>query len=99
MLPCRQYEVTFTEPDRHSFFSFLSKASSVVTLDFDEPSEAAYLEAGKAVVNRSEMLIAVWDGLPAKGLGGTADIVNFARENSKRVLHIDTLAHAVSQLS
>ena len=96
VLPCRQYEATFSESDRHIFFSFLSKASSVVTLNFDKPSEVAYLDAGKEVVSRSETLIAVWDGLPAKGLGGTADVVHFARERLKRVLHVDTSTHVVS---
>jgi hypothetical protein len=73
----------------------LSKASSVVTLGFAESSEKAFYEAGKEVVERSEMLIAVWDGLAARGLGGTADIVYFAQSHSKRVLHLDTLAQVV----
>ena len=41
------------------------------------------------------MLIAIWDGLAAKGLGGTADIVRFAQSRSMRVLHIDTVARAI----
>jgi hypothetical protein len=64
-------------------------------LDFAEPTEKAFYEAGKEVVNRSEILIAVWDGKAARGLGGTADIVHFAQSRSKRVLHLDTIAHAI----
>jgi hypothetical protein len=36
------------------------------------------MEGGKVVVDRAEVLIAVWDGLPARGLGGTADVVAYA---------------------
>jgi hypothetical protein len=30
-------------------------------------------------VNRSDRLLAVWDGKPAQGLGGTGDIVAYAK--------------------
>ena len=95
VLPCERYEETFSELDRETYHDLLSKAISVVALDFVKPTEMAFYEAGKQVVNRSEILIAVWDGLAARGLGGTADIVRFAQSRSKRVLHIDTKTHAV----
>jgi hypothetical protein len=31
-------------------------------------------------VDRSSVLVAVWDGQPARGLGGTADVVAYARQ-------------------
>jgi hypothetical protein len=34
------------------------------------------------VVEASELLVAVWDGEPARGLGGTADVVAYAREGA-----------------
>ncbi len=57
-------------------------------LDFAEPSEAAFMAAGEAVVGRCQVVIAVWDGLPAAGLGGTADAVARARELGRRVIVI-----------
>jgi hypothetical protein len=33
-----------------------------------------------AVVQRSDVLLAVWDGLPARWFGGTGDVVAYARE-------------------
>lgn len=95
VLPCERYEETFSEKEREAYSYLLSRADSVVALDFVEPTERAFYEAGKEVVNRSEMLIAVWDGRAARGLGGTADIVHFAQSRSKRVLHLDTIAHAI----
>lgn len=41
--------------------------------------DAAYLECGLQTVESADLLIAVWDGMPARGLGGTGDVVAFAR--------------------
>ena len=38
-------------------------------------TEDAYRAAGEAVVERSDVLLAVWDGQPAKGIGGTGEVV------------------------
>ncbi|MEO5877101.1 MAG: hypothetical protein ABIQ26_19070, partial [Streptosporangiaceae bacterium] len=50
-----------------------------------EPTDEAYLVAGHRVVKRSDLLLAVWDGRPAGGLGGTADIVAYARDRGTEV--------------
>jgi len=52
--------------------------------------QAAYLAAGRRVVERSEAVIAVWDGQRARGPGGTADIVALARQSGKPVLWISS---------
>ena len=41
--------------------------------------------AGKAIAERSDLVLAVWDGRPAGGLGGTADVVKYARERGTTV--------------
>jgi hypothetical protein len=80
IIPSEGYENTFDDPDSLERYHFyLRNATSVYRLPFREPSEAAFFEAGKEVVNRSDRLIAVWDGKPAQGLGGTADIVAYAK--------------------
>jgi hypothetical protein len=38
----------------------------------------AYKAVGRYVVDHSDVLIAVWDGEPARGKGGTAEIVEYA---------------------
>ena len=38
------------------------------------------------MVDRSERLVAVWDGKPARGIGGTADIVSYARQKGVPVV-------------
>ncbi|HYV10092.1 MAG TPA: hypothetical protein VE980_04210 [Pyrinomonadaceae bacterium] len=86
VIPCRRYEETFPDPeDLTNFRTLLERAVSVETLSFDEPSEEAYLAAGCRVVDLSDVLLAIWDGQPARGKGGTGDIVEYARSRATRV--------------
>jgi hypothetical protein len=86
IVPSRNYERTFTTKEDLALFRSLLKAAHTVTrLDYEEPSEEAFLAAGKGVVDNCETLIAVWDGKPARGLGGTADVVRYARDTGKAV--------------
>jgi hypothetical protein len=86
IVPSRDYEQTFTaEEDLAGFRSLLEAAEAVTELDYAEPSEEAFLAAGKSVVDNCDRLIAVWDGRPARGLGGTADVVLYARDTGKAV--------------
>lgn len=45
----------------------------------DWSREAAYERAGRAVLDRCDVLLALWDGQPARGRGGTAELVADAR--------------------
>jgi hypothetical protein len=86
ILPSRDYEQTFAaSEDLACFRSLLEAANAVTRLDYAEPSEEAFLAAGKSVVDSCDVLIAVWDGEPARGLGGTADVVQYARDTGKSV--------------
>jgi hypothetical protein len=84
VIPCAGYEETFADRrDKDRYRTLLNSATSVVELPFPSPSEEAYFAAGQRVVDSCDELVAVWDGLPAKGRGGTADIVAYAREQRK----------------
>lgn len=86
ILPSAHYEDTFeTQTDRTAYRELLARASRVHQLEFSEPTEEAFFAAGKYVVERSQKLLAVWDGKPAAGLGGTADVVAYARERRVEV--------------
>jgi hypothetical protein len=61
--------------------------------------EGAVVAAGRRVVDLTEAMIAVWDGLPAHGAGGTADVVAYARRLGRRVVHINPLSNSVEVLS
>jgi hypothetical protein len=86
IVPSRNYEQTFAvREDLARFRSLLEAAHAVTRLDYAEPCEEAFLAAGKSVVDNCEALIAVWDGKPARGVGGTADVVRYARDRGKAV--------------
>jgi hypothetical protein len=44
-------------------------------------------------VDKSDMLIAIWDGKPAAGLGGTADAVGYALERRIKILQLNPVTH------
>lgn len=86
VVPSEKYVETFDDPlDRQQFDRLMNSAAAVEVLPFESPSEVAFLAAGRRVVDVSDVLVAVWDGKAARGLGGTADIVEYARASNREV--------------
>ncbi len=85
LIPSADYESTFDAAGRAGFEELLGRARSVIRLAYAEPSEEAFMAGGVAVVDRCDLLIAVWDGEPSRGLGGTADVVEYARDQGREV--------------
>ncbi len=80
-LPQSDYRVDFSsEESRRQFDALLAQAGQVVALPPAGTREEAYDQAGHYVVDWCDVLIALWDGHPARGQGGTADVVARARE-------------------
>ena len=61
------------------FRTLLAAAASTVVIPPQPTREDAYLAAGLAVLDRADVLVAIWDGEAARGRGGTAEIVEEAR--------------------
>ncbi|WP_262152228.1 hypothetical protein [Chryseobacterium foetidum] len=90
IIPCENYLSTFKKKeDILKFTSLLGLSKNVLTLNFEKPSEEAFYAAGQKILEYSTTIIAVWDGKPAKGLGGTGDIVKAALSFDKKVYHIN----------
>lgn len=70
------------------FRALLARAERVETLGHPEPTEDAFFHAGRRVADLAEVLVAVWDGEPARGLGGTGDVVDYARTTGCEVVII-----------
>jgi hypothetical protein len=76
-----QYRDSFPDAEaRRGYDELYGQASQVEALEHTESTEQAHMDAGKVMADRSGLLVAVWDGQPARGLGGTADVVAYARE-------------------
>lgn len=80
-LPVDDYETDFgSAASLAEFRDLLGRADEAVTLPPQGDRDRAYEAAGLAVLDRSEVLVAVWDGAGAHGVGGTADVVARARD-------------------
>ena len=97
VLPFAGIERTFAAEDLLEYRRLASHAS-VEILRTPGADEDAYLAAGRRVVELSDVMIAVWDAKPAKGKGGTADIVAFAVASGVPVVHINPIERRVTRL-
>jgi hypothetical protein len=97
IVPFADYNSKFkSRDDRQAYEQLLRRAVRVEVLQKKGSDEEAYFEAGKRVVDLADMVIAIWDGKPAVGLGGTGDIVKYARTCVKRLIHINPDTREVS---
>jgi hypothetical protein len=99
IIPCADYETTFDDSsDRDRYYALLSSAAESIQVGSGPPSEDAYYCAGREIVSRAQLVFAVWDGKKAKGLGGTADIVAFALDKGKAVIHINPNTSLIEEI-
>jgi hypothetical protein len=95
-LPPEDYCRDFSSPASVDEFDKFSKRHGTTsdTVRTDGPREKAYELAGHAVVDRSDVMIVVWDGEPARGRGGTAEIYSYAQRWQKPILLISIDHHS-----
>ncbi|MGH8899634.1 MAG: hypothetical protein ACRDZ4_22050 [Egibacteraceae bacterium] len=81
VVPAQRYRDSL-EPlsARETYDQLFASAFHVQRLPFVESTEESHMAAGRFIVESSDVLVAVWDGKPARGLGGTADVVGYAHE-------------------
>jgi hypothetical protein len=74
---------------RERFDALLERASCVLELPGD-PAHGldAYVMTGRATVAHCDVLIAVWDGLPPRGRGGTGEVVQLALTRGTAIIHV-----------
>ena len=86
VLPAADYRERKVKPDNAADFDSLIAAASVHTMPFAESNRDAYMAASEHVLSTVDSLIAVWDGGPSGGHGGTADVVEAARQQGLDVI-------------
>jgi len=100
IIPFDGYELKFTRgADRERYFRLLHQAAAIETLEKRESNEAAYFAAGQKIVESAEIIVAVWDGKPAAGLGGTGDMVAVALKKHKKIIHINPDTQKVERIN
>jgi len=94
-----EYEKDFDNAEsRREYRNLLHRATSVFELDGShERGPEAYLAVGRLLTTHCDVLIAVWDGKPATGVGGTGQVVEEALLLGVPVVRIDSRnTHAIS---
>ncbi|WP_156945004.1 hypothetical protein [Bradyrhizobium sp. Ec3.3] len=92
VIPLENYESYFpTNQSRSKYASLLNKSKTILRIgEAIQPKEAFY-SAGRRIVESTEVMAAVWDELPARGLGGTADVVKYAQQLKRPVFILNPI--------
>lgn len=80
IVPAARYREGLPEEHHPAYDALIARASEVVRLNHVESTSESHMDASLDMLNRADRLVAVWDGEPARGYGGTADIVEAARD-------------------
>jgi hypothetical protein len=84
------YRASLANPSaRERFDMLLEKATCLLELPGDpDDSLDAYVMTGRATVAHCDVLIAVWDGKPPRGRGGTGEVVQLALTRGTAIVHV-----------
>ena len=80
IIPAKEYRDCLPAKCRAEYDSLLALAGAVRQLPFAQANPQSEMAASQLMVDEADELYAVWDGLPARGYGGTADVVAYARQ-------------------
>jgi hypothetical protein len=84
IIPAADYDRIPDPVESARFQALLEAAAAVHRMPFDAVGPAAYFAASQELIRRSDVLLAVWDGGPPDGRGGTADAIEFARRSGRQ---------------
>ena len=87
----KDYETTFSNFAHKAVFrDLLRKADERVILSGSlRDANAGYVAVGLETLNRSDVVVTIWDGAPAQGRGGTPEILQCALERRLPIIWID----------
>ena len=94
-LPAVDFQRDFRPEEWAEVKPLLDRAEHLEVAAEPGSREEAYLSGGFEIVNKCDLLLAVWDGQPARGKGGTADIVAYARAMGRPVIILNPESKAV----
>lgn len=92
------YERFLRGRDLARYQALLPRCDQLVLEGHGRPNKA-FLAAGRYIVDHCAVLFAVWDGLPAGAMGGTGDIVAYARQIGRRIIHVNPVERTVTALA
>ncbi|MCZ0210715.1 hypothetical protein OZK63_35575 [Streptomyces sp. UMAF16] len=78
VVPATEYRQSLPNWHHPVYDRLLSRAADVHHTGITESTSQAHQAGSEILVGLVDELIAVWDGKPARGYGGTADVVAYA---------------------
>lgn len=99
-----------TEAAKAEFDDLLKKARSVLVLpggrgdpgvserDRALQENRSYEAAGLTLLNQSDIILAVWDGGPSAGRGGTPEMLDIAARSGTPIIHIDAKGELATRI-
>ncbi|WP_431981554.1 hypothetical protein [Streptomyces qinglanensis] len=79
VVPAAQYREGLPGSHHATYDELLARAAEVHHTGMGESTSQAHMTGSEILVGLVDRLVAVWDGQPARGHGGTADVVGYAR--------------------
>lgn len=84
-VPAERYREGLPADCWAGYDALYAKATAVHRLDHVESTAQAHMDASAQMIDDADLLVAVWDSRPARGYGGTADVVDYARDHDTPV--------------
>lgn len=79
VIPAVRYRQGLPAEHHEVYDRLLAAAAEVHETGIAESTEQAHMAGSEILVGLVDRLLAVWDGRPARGYGGTGDVVEYAR--------------------
>ena len=80
VVPAAEYRDGLPADHHPVYDALIGRAAEVVRLAHRESTSQSHMDASMYMLDRADRLLAVWDGEPARGFGGTADVVEAAEQ-------------------
>ncbi len=81
VIPAAEYRDGLPREHQGDYDSLLRRAREVHATGLEKSDSQAHMAGSEILVGLVDELVAVWDGRPARGYGGTADVVAYAERN------------------
>ncbi len=78
VVPAATYRDNLPSNHHSTYDRLYSRAYRTHHLSFQNSDSEAHMKASQLLVDQADQLIAVWDGQPSRGPGGTADVIEYA---------------------
>jgi hypothetical protein len=81
VIPAEEYREGLPDSHHPVYDELVRRAADIHRTGMVASDSAAHMAGSEVLVGLVDELLAVWDGQPARGYGGTADVVTYAERH------------------